>query len=144
MTCYEQGFMNKCAEYGIDGQALLEKLAERDHAAGAASGAAAGATAGGILTAGPAAALSVPGYWALRAKHIPAKVLKSTPKGTDESFAKYFARLSRHPGVKPGMGRKSAIALAVLGALGLTGAGAAAGAGAGGLLGGIIGKKKDN
>ena len=27
MTRYEQGFMNKCAEYGVDGRVLLEKLA---------------------------------------------------------------------------------------------------------------------
>ena len=27
MTSYEQGFLTKCAEYGVDGRALLEKLA---------------------------------------------------------------------------------------------------------------------
>ena len=27
MTRYEQGFMAKCAEYGVDGKTLLEKLA---------------------------------------------------------------------------------------------------------------------
>jgi len=28
MTRYEQGFMNKCAEYGVDGRFLLSKIAQ--------------------------------------------------------------------------------------------------------------------
>ena len=29
MTRYEQGFMNKCAEYGVDGRIFLEKTASK-------------------------------------------------------------------------------------------------------------------
>ena len=34
MTPYEQGFLTKCAEYGVDGRELLEKLAYSTGAAG--------------------------------------------------------------------------------------------------------------
>ena len=34
MTPYEQGFMNKCAEYGVDGRELLKKLAYSTGAVG--------------------------------------------------------------------------------------------------------------
>ena len=54
MTRYEQGFMNKCAEYGLDvgtSVALMNKIAERDHWAGANTGAGIGMMAAGIPTA---------------------------------------------------------------------------------------------
>lgn len=54
MTRYEQGFMNKCAEYGLDvgtSVALMKKIAERDHWAGANTGAGIGMMAAGIPTA---------------------------------------------------------------------------------------------
>lgn len=54
MTRYEQGFMSKCAEYGLDvgtSVALMKKIAERDHWAGANTGAGIGMMAAGIPTA---------------------------------------------------------------------------------------------
>lgn len=37
MTRYEQGFINKCAEYGIDGRVVLHKLAQEAAAAAPAA-----------------------------------------------------------------------------------------------------------
>jgi len=50
MTSYEQGFMNKCAEYGIDGKAIL-KAAQVNIDSNTAIGAGAGALLGGGLGA---------------------------------------------------------------------------------------------
>lgn len=69
MTRYEQGFMNKCAEYGLDANtslALMSKIARetRDHGEGALLGAKIGLGAG----AGAGTALTVPSVVAELAK----------------------------------------------------------------------------
>ena len=55
MTRYEQGFITKCAEYGVDGQALLKQAAgplERNVLIGSAGGAGlVGAALGGVTGA---------------------------------------------------------------------------------------------
>ena len=48
MTRYEHGFIQKCAEYGVDGRALLEKIAERNHGEGAKLGAKLGLLGGSL------------------------------------------------------------------------------------------------
>ena len=49
MTAYEQGFLTKCAEYGIDGSELLKQAKEQTNYAGPLGGIA--ATGGGLLGA---------------------------------------------------------------------------------------------
>ena len=77
MTRYEQGFMNKCAEYGVDGRVFFEKQSDDNGGSvvGPAIGAAAGSAVGG-------AAASVPALAALWNEEFPIeKILRDSRRG---------------------------------------------------------------
>lgn len=150
MTRYEVGFMNKCAEYGLSTDmavALMQKVAERDHLAGAGEGASIGGKLGagalGLYGTAKGIGAGIVGHGLGWPKDMVIPKSRGAQRALIRKAVRNYVKSLRS-------GKSKVVVPAILSALGMgatvgtLGAvgGGLGGAATGGLVGGLVGKKK--